>query len=555
MRRAVPPSLLCAAAVALFAGSLLRHLSLPLFWHDEGDTAMFATRILEEGYPKVHGARNVLYESGAPLSVGVKESADAYIGKTWGDFYFAVPGVWWAQGSQDPHVRTLRVRLPFALAGAAGVGVWLWGVLPALPGGRRERLRFAAAYFTLCTLSISLVLHLREARYYSLLVLVLGALVAAHLRHVVLHALSRRCYALATAGLGALLFHVFFAAWIPVLGLLGADAAQQAWRAGPEDGRRWGRIARALLPIGSAVLLTLPALWFFETFGVSLRFARDVGAGPGVWLANLRDVLAHFLRHEWLLAALVTRAAAASLSRLAPDAARDATRAARASSSRLLVFVAGYSVFGCVNPLVYERYFVALSPALTLAFLLDVVALRTLLSSAPRAGRRAGILVLGLLVASSLALRRDALAGRVAELRTPMHGPLDHVVAHLRERYPDPASLRIATNYEAQPLMFYLDSRVIVGLALGDIARERALEPDVVIPRRRWPRSLAELRPFLARGRWQEQGLPVLDTHYNNVPSLSPSPTTPDPHRFETPGVAPDAPGALRVFHRLRSVN
>ena len=98
--------------------------------------------------------------------------------------------------------------------------------------------------------------------------------------------------------------------------------------------------------------------------------------------------------------------------------------------------------------------------------------------------------------------------------------------------------------------MFYLGSRVIVGLALGDIARERALEPDVVIPRRRWPRSLAELRGFLARGRWEEERLPVLDTHYNDMPSLTPTPATPDPHRFRTPQSDPDAPGSLRIFHR-----
>jgi hypothetical protein len=176
MRRPVFERLLCAACVALFVGSLLRHLSVPLFWQDEGETAMFATRILEVGYPKVHGTPNVLYEFGAPREIGVKASDDAYLGKTWADFYFAVPGVWWAQHSADPYQRTLRVRLPFALVGAAGVCVWLWGVLPALP--RSRQLGFASAYFALGALSISLVLHLREARYYPLLVGVLGALVA-----------------------------------------------------------------------------------------------------------------------------------------------------------------------------------------------------------------------------------------------------------------------------------------------------------------------------------------------------------------------------------------
>jgi hypothetical protein len=263
-------------------------------------------------------------------------------------------------------------------------------------------------------------------------------------------------------------------------------------------------------------------------------------------------VLAHFLRHEWLLAALATRAAAAAFARGAPAEAQAATRAARAVASRLLLFAAGYAIAGCVNPLVYERYFVALSPALALAFLLDASALHALQGGAPWARRRLAAAGVALLLAGSLALRRDALAGRVAELRTPMRGPLDHVVAHLRERYPDPSALLVATNYEAQPLMYYLGSRVIVGLALGDIARERGLEPDVVIPRRRWPRSLAELRRFLARGRWREERLPVLDTHYNNVPSLSPSAAAPDPHRFATPSVAPGDRGALRVFHRVR---
>jgi hypothetical protein len=535
MRRAVSPVLLCAAA-ALFGFSLLRHLSAPLLWHDEGDTAAFAERILEVGYPKVHGARNVLFEGGTSLAVGVKESVDAYIGKTWGDFYFALPGVWWARGVDDPAARTWRVRLPFALAGAAGVAVWLWGVLPALPRSRRAA--FAAAYLVLCTLAISLVLHLREARYYPLLVLVLGVLVGAHLRHLLLGALSRRAYFWLTALGGTALFHVFFAAWPPVLALLALDAL------------RVRRSLRALAPHALALLLTVPALVFFETFSIASRFAAEQGAGLASFAANLRSVLAHFLRHEWLAAALALRATSALLARGAAVEAQQATRAARDVAVRLLLLAAGYALAGCLNPVVYERYFVALSPALALAALLDAFACASLLAGAPVARRRAFAAALLALLALSLFARRDALAGRLAELRTPVHGPLDFAVAHLRLRYPHPESLLIATNYEAQPLMFYLGSRVILGLALGDIENERALEPDVVIPRARWPRSLAALRPFLARGSWQEERLPVQDTHYNEMPSLTPTPATPDPHRFRTPVADPASPGALRVLHR-----
>jgi len=547
MRRAVAPSLLCAASLALFALMLLPGLASPLFWHDEGDTAMFATRILEVGYPKVHGPRNVLYEFGAPLAVGVKESQDAYIGKPWGDYYFAVPGVWWARGSDDPHARTFRVRLPFALAGGLGVGAWLWGVLPALP--RRKRWIFSASYFALCALSISLLLHLREARYYALLVWVLGALVALHLRAVVLHARARRRDAVAIALLFPILFQVFSVAWFPALGWCALDAAREAWRAG--DGcARTPRLLRALAPYAAGALLTLPALVYFETFGVASRFAEAQGAGVARWLANAGAVLAHFARHEWLVAAIAARIAVAVFARRATAEARETTRAARAVASRLCSFAAAYAAFGCINPLVYERYFVVLSPALILSFLLDAFSCATLLAEAPRALRRAAAAALVLLLAGSLAARRAEIAGHVAELRTPVRGPLDFAVASLRERYSDPSALLVATNYEAQPLMFYLGSRVIVGLAGGDLARDRALEPDVVIPRRRWPRSLAELRGFLGRAHWDEERLPVEDTHYNQVPSLTPSAATPDPHRFTTPQSDPDAPQSLRIFHR-----
>jgi hypothetical protein len=261
--------------------------------------------------------------------------------------------------------------------------------------------------------------------------------------------------------------------------------------------------------------------------------------------------VAHFLRHEWLAAALAARAWTAWLARRATAQERAATRPARALATRYCSFAASYAAFACLNPLIYERYFIALSPALALSFLLDAFASAQLLAPAPRALRRAAAAGLTLVLAGSLAARRDALAGHVAALREPVQGPLDFAVAHLRERYPDPSSLLVATNYEAQPLMFYLGSRVIVGLAQGDIANERALEPDVVIPRRRWPRSLAALRGFLARGRFEQVRLPVQDTHYNEVPSLTPSAATPDPHRFRTPRADPQAADSLRLFLRI----
>ena len=114
-----------ALAVALFAGLLLGRLAWPLLWQDEGETAMFARRVLEYGYPRVHGERNVVYQFAFDVARGVDERHDAYIGTTWGHFYFAAPGVALADRTTDLRRKTFLMRLPFALA-APRAWRWRW---------------------------------------------------------------------------------------------------------------------------------------------------------------------------------------------------------------------------------------------------------------------------------------------------------------------------------------------------------------------------------------------------------------------------------------------
>ena len=93
--------LLAGIAVLALGGSLFHGLGQPLFWADEAETAMFGERVREYGYPKVHGERNVVYQFGPNIALGVKEGPDAYIGTTWGQFYFATLGLSWADGVAD----------------------------------------------------------------------------------------------------------------------------------------------------------------------------------------------------------------------------------------------------------------------------------------------------------------------------------------------------------------------------------------------------------------------------------------------------------------------
>jgi hypothetical protein len=412
-------------------------------------------------------------------------------------------------------------------------------VVPALPP--RRRVGFAAAFAALASVSISLLLHLREVRYYPLLVLVMGALLGLHVRRLLLPSDRFAARAIAGGALSFLLFQVFHLAWFAATALLVADVVHTVWREEARAGRT-RRLVRELAPHAIGALLVLPWIVFLETFQVARGFAAHVGVSVAGYLGNAGFVLAHFARHELLVPAAVCRAAVAWRRRGAHEPAPAPCRV----SARLLAFCAGYAALGCANPLVYERYFVVLSPLVTLAFLLDAHAL----VEGARQPRRMRLALAGL-VALALVPRAGTLAGRLAELREPVRGPIDFAVAHLLERYPDPAALVIATNYEAHPLMYYLGSHVIVGLSGNNLARERDLIPDVVIPRRAWPRTLPQVRRYLARGSYREESLPVADTRYNNIPAVSASQATPDPHRFTTPEAGPADPARLRVYHRI----
>lgn len=539
--------LVAGSAFAVLLGARLAH---PLLWQDEAETAMFATRVAEHGYPKVHGPRNVVYEFGPDIALGVKEELDAYIAVTWGQFYFAVPGVWWARDARDPYAKTFRLRLPFAAAGALGVLAWLWAVAPA----RRGRARLlAAAYLALSAASISLLLHLREVRYYPLLVLLLGAFAGVFLRRRVFRTLGPRLGIAAETALLFLAFHVFHPAWFVLAGLVALDAG---WRFARGDARGRGPDAfRRLLPALLSGVAVAPFLVFFETFRVARGFADHLDFGPADYLANLGRVLVHLARYELLLPALAFRAANvwAARAERPRGLAAPADPAARVAAL-LLAGAVLWTLAGCANPLVYERYFVVVSPAFTLAFLLDAFALA---ERAPSLGlaapRRAAQLAVGAALAAALAtlaVRVPELRGRVAEIAQPVRGPLDAVVPWILARHPRPEELVIATNYEAHPLMLYLGSHVIVGLSANNWLAERGLSPDVVIPRRRWPASLQRLRVFLARGEWETASFPVADVHYNQNPSLSRLPTTPAVHRFTTPEPASEAERLVVHYRR-----
>ncbi|MDI6740480.1 MAG: hypothetical protein QME74_08970, partial [Candidatus Edwardsbacteria bacterium] len=155
----------------LFAVGLCANLSYPLMWGDESETAMFGKRVLSYGYPKIHDGKNIVfYNNWIEPELVIDRNHDAYVTTTWGHYYVAALGILLTKLTSDIYTKTFMMRLPFVLAGLAGIVLLTVLLAAILPGGVQRNYLFLALCLLMVLLSISLTLHLREVRYYSLLI-------------------------------------------------------------------------------------------------------------------------------------------------------------------------------------------------------------------------------------------------------------------------------------------------------------------------------------------------------------------------------------------------
>ncbi|MAJ58599.1 MAG: hypothetical protein CBC48_00865 [bacterium TMED88] len=533
----------------LYGGLQLGSLGHPLFWQDEGETAMFGRRILEFGFPKVHGPEGVVYGMGVPLDVGTDLDRDAYRGSLWGQYYVAALGVSWAEGVDDLYEKTARVRFPFVMFGLLGLFTLLASFWKDLAARSGSALPAATVFMALLCASTSLQLHLREARYYGLVIGGVGLAVAC-VRSLSISRSGGRGWlrALALAAILVGLLNIFYPAALAVMGWI----IVETWL-GARRHQAWSlkQSVWLLLPVGFAMLVALYLVVAFDMTTVSRALASRWPFGPTLYLENLFHLMVFLLRWEFLGLLLVIQMILFGLGRR-KDWVSPKHRPAWLLL-RLAVWVAAVSAF---NPIFFERYFVAMSPLISLSVVLEaevlfkVISTRKASESAWRWGVLGAVLAVGVF---SLAVRSGEILGRVGEVLHPVSGPVDYVVGMIRAEEGSPEQVVIATNYEAEPLMFYLGSQVFGrhesgGLEnFGDLGRKR---PDWVIPRTAQPRSLEAVRRALLGGGYQARRLPVADMPYNHLPELYSGRVLSETHWFETPAPGLGRPN-LVVYRRM----
>jgi len=521
------------AGLLVYAVGLFKNISYPLMWADESMTAVGAQRVLDFGYPKVHDGKNVFYDlRHSNLQLGIEPRTDAYIGGAgWLQYYFAAPLVALSQGTTDLYQKTAILRIPFAFAGFAGLLILLW-VGTRFVGDPLGRLAIAMVFVLLLLPSVALLLHLREVRYYSLLLLLsslsLGAFSLYHLQE----SGKFRAYGVALAVMIPLLFLAFAPAALAVslaicLYLFGE------WffdRMVPGGGRHaLKKQVKPLLPVFAGAILVLPLAWFFQTLHISRELADFYRFSSHVYLENLEVVWGYFARYDVLVFAVAAKLLLLILWR---QKHRDP---ALLPALRFSLFLALYCVvytlcIGKIPNRLFTRYFITLQPLLILSFAIDLALLVYVTRGLADRRRLIGAGSVALLLAGSLfwsySRNMPFIKGRIFEITNQYKGVLDYVIPYLREHSEDPSKLVIATNYEETSYIYYLGSRVMVGFLNPDLKEDlrRGLpeQPDVVVFRRFWATTQTEeiFNFLLARDDYIPVRFPVYDYGFNNIPEV-----------------------------------
>jgi hypothetical protein len=529
-------SVILAIGLLIYTVCLFKHISYPLMWADESMTAVGAQRVLEYGYPKVHDGRNVFYDlRHTDMTLGIDKRTDAYIGGAgWGHYYFAAPFVALSRFVSDLYLKTAMLRVPFALAGLAGLLLLLWTGTRSLEG-RLNRLAVAALVVVLELPSVTLMLHLREVRYYSLQLLLTSVALCVFAAYHLFSSISYRLYAVAVFSLIPLLFLTFSpaaAAFCVTVGLyLGAEwvaSLVRRWLGNPATPRHGLRAQlKSLVPVLASLALVAPLAWFFRTLYISRRLEEFYNFSLDRYLEHLNVVWGYFARYDIVVFAVAAKLLLALFWR---RLRKDGRLLPPFRVSLLLsIYVVAQALLVCKipNPL-FTRYFIMLQPLLVLSFALDLLILARITLGMSARWRTACATVMALLLAGSVgwafSQNRQLIRERLYEISHQYQGVLDFAIPYLRERYERPDRLVIATNYEETSYMYYLGCRVIVGFLNPDLQQnlEQTLmeRPDCIIYRKWWAKFtnrniFAEL---LKRGDYEMVTFPVLDYGFNNIP-------------------------------------
>ncbi len=548
-RRSCLAFIFCSLSL-LFVVSLFKNISYPLLWADEGMTVMHGKRVLEYGYPKVHDGKNVVYDlRHSNPKLGIDPKTDAYIGgANWGMYYFAAVAVRLAQMSNDLFTKTAILRIPFALAGLIGLAIL--GLLGAeFFDSRSSKKGFWILFAFFELISISLVLHLREARYYSLTVFLTALAIFVYARYRILKKTKYWIYAIFLTLSLFLLFvtfsPVYFIFLIAIflyesIGFVKdlflsnyAKKSGQIFSDLSSFNQSTKHYFRNLVPLILSLIAVSPLISFFKTFYIAGEMAKFNCLLFGVsrldmYLENLSVIWRYFRSFDFIYLAIFLKFCIVfSIIKLGVrEISSSDIRKLMFSNFLTLIFIIYFLSIAQIPNFLFTRYFVPLQPVLAVMIILDVALVYNLISSRPPRGIKyykiIFLIVFAGFILANIGRNIEYMRGHVYELFHQYKGPLDSLIPFIKETYGDTDELVIATNYEETSFMYYLESKVIIGYVGNNLEEDTRAVPDMIVFRKGWGELHRTIfLDFFGRRRYQRVSFPFLDYKVNNSPELN----------------------------------
>ncbi|MFH1995464.1 MAG: hypothetical protein ABIJ27_00525, partial [Candidatus Omnitrophota bacterium] len=299
-------SILTAALIllcALFLIGVLKNIGYPLLWNDEAETAMFAERILRYGYPKIHDGKNEIFTATIPIESCTDPKSDAYIGTVWGHFYFSVIGALPARNTDDIYAKTAFLRIPFALIGILGLAVIALMVLPLWSGNRTSQLLFLVLFALFEIISISLILHLRQVRYYPMVIFLSASILCTYVYYKLYRKISTLLYAVITTAFLILIFNTFTGAYVALVLALGLHECALYLKE-----RKVKRFLKSVSPLVASIILLTPLIVYFRMFEISSEYSKDITVNLALLSRHFLAIYYFLSRQEFLTLALVAKA-------------------------------------------------------------------------------------------------------------------------------------------------------------------------------------------------------------------------------------------------------
>jgi len=522
----------------VFGFSLFKNISYPLLWNDEASTAMFGKRVLEYGYPKAHDGKNFLYFfRDINHDIGIRSNGDVYIAEGWTQYYLAAIGEYFAQQTDDIYTKTRIMRTPFALAGFLAIIIFGLTVSLFFKGNRKKAF---IVFFLFELASVSLVLHLKEVRYYSLILLFSAILINVYLRYSILKTLSYKYYVWIVPLFIVLLFYTHYpiaVIFLTAFGLHSLVSSYLVYR------RKFSIFIRdffkSILPLLIPLIFIIPSLIYFKTFAMVNMLTLESNLGFGNYVSNTLHNLSFFTKFEFLCLAILLKILLISFLCYWKRIILPADKILLKSSNFLTLFFGVYLFVIARVVFPFERYVIVLQPVLVCIILLDILLCwrmrpRTFMGESYSKETAFKIFIVAILMVTyvNITPQMGLIIGHLYELTHRYEGPLDFAIPYIQEKYDDPSELIIATNYEENAYMYYLDSKTIIGYVGNNLDEDMELEPDIIINRRYFNsveyRNIFDV--FFGKNEYQEIIFPIYDYAFNNIPELD----FRFPHFFET---------------------